>query len=120
MYNTYITNLVIHLFISVELNCGDFPGPGNSDHRTIATFNPMHEFIHNEDNHISGHFEEFINAHNKKYDHEHEQQHRFNTFRHNFRFVQSTNRRGLTYRLAINHLADRTEEEMKVFLGIIM
>lgn len=96
------------------LNCGDFPGPGVSHHKTIATFNPIKEFIHNEDRHITTNFDEFINAHNKKYEHEREHHQRLNVFRNNFRFIHSKNRKGLSYRLAINHLADRTEEEIRV------
>ncbi|CAL8102245.1 unnamed protein product [Orchesella dallaii] len=96
--------------------CRDFPGPGVHHHRTIATFNPMKEFIHNMDEHITSGFEEFVQTHNKRY-HEKEQMHRLNVFRHNHRFIESKNREGLTYRLAINHLADRTSDELKVLRG---
>jgi len=101
-------------FVFAALPCGDFPGPGSNNHRTVATFNPMREYIHNDDRHIDTHFEDFISAHNKKYIHDREATKRLNLFRHNFRFIESKNRQGLTYRLAINHLADRTDEERKV------
>ncbi|XP_035715086.1 digestive cysteine proteinase 1 isoform X2 [Folsomia candida] len=100
-----------------SLSCGDFPGPGVSHHKTIATFNPMKEFIHNEDRHVQTNFEEFINTHNKQYKHDREHHHRLNVFRNNFRFIHSKNRQGLTFRLAINHLADRTEDELRVLRG---
>jgi len=101
--------------IPQDIKCEGFPGPGVAH---VATFNPMKEFIHNEDSHISQHFAEFIQAHNKKYaEDQKEHQHRLNLFRHNFRLIHSTNRRGLTYRLAINHLADRSDDELKVLRG---
>ena len=34
-----------------------------------------------------------------------------------FRFVHSTNRAGLTYRVALNHLADLSKEELVVMRG---
>jgi len=40
-----------------------------------------------------------------------------NTFRHNFRYVKSHNRAGKTYRVKINHLADRTGEEITRLRG---
>jgi len=103
--------------IPQDIKCEGFPGPGAS-HAT-ATFNPMKEFIHNEeDSHISSHFQDFIQAHNKEYIKDtKEHSHRLNIFRHNFRLIHSTNRRGLSYRLAINHLADRSDDELKVLRG---
>ncbi len=34
-----------------------------------------------------------------------------------FRFIQSKNRQSLTYKLAVNHLADHSEDEMKKMRG---
>jgi hypothetical protein len=34
-----------------------------------------------------------------------------------FRFIHSKNRAGLSYRLAVNHLADKSGEEMKLMRG---
>lgn len=94
--------------------CRDFPGPGSGHHRTIATFNPMKEFIHGMDEHITSSFDEFVQTHNKKYTHDSESMMRLNVFRNNHRFIESKNRQALTYKLAINHLADRTKDEIKV------
>ncbi len=33
------------------------------------------------------------------------------------RYINSINRKGLTYRLAVNHLADKSDEELKVLRG---
>jgi len=103
--------------IPSDLQCGDFPGPGIDHHRTIATFNPMKEFVHHFDEHIEKEFGNFVTAHNKRYKHEKEHHERMNVFRHNFRYIQSKNRQGLTYKLGINHLADRTSDELKVLRG---
>lgn len=96
------------------MECRSFPGPGASHHLTKATFNPMKEFIHGFDEHITNGFESFIQAHNREYSLEKEKQKRLDIFRHNFRFIHSKNRQGLTYRLAVNHLADKTDEEREV------
>jgi hypothetical protein len=103
--------------VPATLPCVNFPGPGSSHHHTIATFNPMKEFIHRYDEHIANGFDEFINAHNKKYEHDRESEKRLNIFRHNFRYIHSINRKGLSYRLGVNHLADRTDDELKVLRG---
>jgi len=99
--------------------CTGFPGPGMSSPHHQATFNPMKEFIHaSADEHITVGFEEFIKAHNKKYDKDqNELQRRHDIFRHNFRFIHSKNRQGLTYRLDVNKLTDRTEDELGALRG---
>lgn len=74
----------------------------------------MKEFIHGMDEHITSTFDEFVQTHNKKYQHDRETMLRLNVFRHNHRFIESKNRQALTYKLDINHLADRTTDELKV------
>jgi len=34
-----------------------------------------------------------------------------------FRYIDSVNRKGLSYTLAVNHLADKSDEELKVLRG---
>jgi len=51
--------------VPATLPCVNFPGPGSSHHHTVATFNPMKEFIHHYDEHVTNGFDEFITAHNK-------------------------------------------------------
>jgi hypothetical protein len=114
-FNTFLIKLSdAPSFSSLDIPCTNFPGPGAGHHMTKATFNPVKEFIHHTDEHVTKGFDEFITAHNKKYEHEKEVQMRLDVFRHNFRFIHSTNRRGLTYRLGVNHLTDRTEDEIRV------
>lgn len=101
----------------VSTPCRDFPGPGISHSRTLATFNPMKEFIHGMDEHVVTSFNEFTRTHKKEYGHQKEHQLRLGVFRHNHRFIESVNRKGLGFKLAINHLADRTKDELKVLRG---
>lgn len=99
--------------------CHDFPGPGAHHHTTIASFNPIKEFVHGFEEHVTSGFDDFVRTHQKKYENDTEQQTRLNTFRQNFRFIQSKNRQGLTFSLAVNHLADRTEDELRLLRGAL-
>ncbi|KAG8240428.1 hypothetical protein J437_LFUL003142 [Ladona fulva] len=104
-----------HVFeVDGNLTCQSFPGPG--DMHTVS-FNPMKEFIHNEDSHVESAFDQFRQRHSKDYPDETEKTHRMNVFRQNMRFISSKNRAGLGFQLGINHLADRTDEELKVLRG---
>lgn len=114
------------------MHCTSFPGPGD---RHIYTFNPMAEFIHpTTTSHVDFEFDKFKNKHNKVYnDIEHE--HRKELFRQNARFIYAVNRQTkgkmsfilkysnfkiiviLGYTLAINHLADKTDLELKALRG---
>ncbi|KFR03430.1 Digestive cysteine proteinase 1, partial [Nipponia nippon] len=53
----------------------------------------------------------------KSYGSEEEHEHRKHTFIHNMRFVHSRNRAALSYTLALNHLADRTPQELAALRG---
>lgn len=67
---------------SIDLTCQSFPGPGE-DH--IYTFNPMKEFIDNEESHVHAAFSNFKKDHKKKYDTAKEHFHRLELFRQNMR-----------------------------------
>lgn len=102
--------------IPQSLNCRDFPGPGNeARHRVLV--NPMREFIHSDESHVNHEFEQFKDKHNKDYDTKLEHNERLHIFRQNLRYINSMNRKGLTYRLAVNHLADKSDEELKLLNG---
>lgn len=66
-----------------DLTCGPFPGPGSSEHRVLA--NPMIEYIHNHDRHITEMFELFKTTHGKAYQHDMEHSQRLHNFRQNVR-----------------------------------
>ncbi|KAI8433164.1 hypothetical protein MSG28_014007 [Choristoneura fumiferana] len=93
----------------------EFPGPGA---RHFATFNPMKEFMHPvHDAHVHDEFDRFKNKHGKQYASEVEHEKRLNVFRQNLRFVHSTNRARRGFTTAVNHLADRTEDEIAALRG---
>jgi C1A family cysteine protease len=99
--------------INTSMKCRDFPGPGAAK----ALVNPMAEFIHNDGSNVHSQFEEFKDKHGKKYETQIEHAERLHTFRQNLRYIDSMNRQGLSYSLSVNHLADKTTEELKVLRG---
>jgi hypothetical protein len=98
--------------IDVKEPCTGFPGPGH-----FATMNPMHEFIHQSTEHVDSEFDRFKQKHNKNYDTEHEHESRKSIFHQNLRFIHSKNRAKLGFSLGVNHLADRTEDELRALRG---
>jgi len=102
--------------IYLKKDCHGWPGPG-IDH--VYTMNPMKEFINNHDQHVHDTFEKFKIDHGRVYDTDREHIKRLELYRQNMRFISSKNRQGLSYSLASNHLADKSQEEMKVLRGRI-
>uniref|UniRef100_A0A672U3T6 Uncharacterized protein n=1 Tax=Strigops habroptila TaxID=2489341 RepID=A0A672U3T6_STRHB len=71
-----------------------------------------------ETDHIHHHlFHRYKERFGKSYSSEEEHEHRKRTFIHNMRFVHSRNRAALSYMLALNHLADRTPQELAALRG---
>jgi len=108
-----------------DLNCTGFPGPGESTQHFTAykpenLVNPIAEFIHpSKDEHVHDMFHEFI----KEFDMSEVnkgpdvfQRHKDN-FRHNIRYIASMNRKNLSYKLRVNHLASRSHAELKRMRG---
>lgn len=100
--------------ITTSLKCQDFPGPGI---QTRVLVNPMREFFHGDESHVDQGFDDFKTKHDKKYDTQMEHQERLHIFRQNLRYINSVNRKGLSYRVAINHLADKTDAELATLNG---
>lgn len=116
-YEDYNTETIDPAVFDVDegLPCSAFPGPGD---RHIYTFNPMKEFVHPaSSSHVDFEFDKFRNKHGKAYKHQLDEEHRKNIFRQNLRFIHSINRQHKGYTLGVNHLADRTELEMKALRG---
>ncbi|XP_076127252.1 digestive cysteine proteinase 2 isoform X2 [Alosa pseudoharengus] len=115
-YTEFSTNTEDKDFSLPEgMTCGPFPGPG-VEHRLLV--NPIRDLLHTSPvghaHHLFGHFKEKF-ARQYKDDKEHEE--REHTFVHNVRYVHSKNRQGLTYTLAVNHLADRSSAELATLRG---
>ncbi|XP_034942712.1 digestive cysteine proteinase 1 [Chelonus insularis] len=97
-----------------NMTCTSFPGPGI---KHLITFNPMREFINNDDRHVEVEFDHFKKNHNVKYPVGKEEHARKEIFRQNLRYIHSTNRANRGYTLAVNHLADRKDEELQYLRG---
>ncbi|XP_072394536.1 digestive cysteine proteinase 2-like [Diabrotica undecimpunctata] len=101
--------------VETDSECRSFPGPGNQH---VHIMNPMAEYIRPEKSeHVDSSFGDFINNHNKNYADAKEHAFRKEVFRQNVRFIESVNRRNKGYTLAINHLADKTDKEIKYLNG---
>ncbi|XP_018569133.1 digestive cysteine proteinase 1 [Anoplophora glabripennis] len=101
--------------IDPNMTCSSFPGPGD---KHIYTFNPMAEFIHPvQTGHVDFEFNKFMHKHRKQYGNERELNLRKEIFRQNIRFIHAVNRQNRGYSLTVNHLADKTELELKALRG---
>ncbi|XP_014666952.1 PREDICTED: digestive cysteine proteinase 1-like [Priapulus caudatus] len=100
--------------VPAGLTCGGFPGPG-VERRALA--NPMREYVAGDDAHAHESFTQYRERHGRRYDDEREHKLRKHVFRNNLRFIHSTNRANLGYQLAVNHLADRTDDELRATRG---
>ncbi|KAL1115154.1 hypothetical protein AAG570_007185, partial [Ranatra chinensis] len=100
--------------IQTNMTCTSFPGPG-VDH--VYTFNPMKEYVEGHEDHVDSAWEAFKDEHNKKYEHEMEHSRRKEVFRQNMRFIHSKNRANLGFQMAVNHLSDRTDDELRALRG---
>jgi len=96
-----------------DLKCQAFPGPG-MEH--LYTFNPMREYMRNNTEVTDYAFGQYVKTHSKKYE---EKEHvlRKELFKRNYRYIQSKNRASLGYTLSVNHLADRSTEELSYLRG---
>lgn len=97
-----------------HFTCQGFPGPGHE-----AAMNPMAEFIGHKRAHIDDDFDKFVAHHGKNYDNNTELNQRKMNFLHNYRFINSINRKNLGFKLAVNHMTDFFEGEMKRLRGLL-
>ncbi|ESN93515.1 hypothetical protein HELRODRAFT_88556, partial [Helobdella robusta] len=108
--------------IKNNLTCSGFPGPGFSggQHHHV-TMNPIREFIHNDVGYVDQEFKDFRKRHGKNYGGEAGEEdkvlERKKNFHQNFRFVQSQNRKNLGYTMKLNHLADYSDDELRLLMG---
>lgn len=79
----------------------------------------MKEFVHPVDSsHVDIEHMRFMKKHGVVYTTNIEHFHRKNVFMQNLRFIHSKNREHLGFSLGVNHLADRTQEELKALRGL--
>ncbi|XP_071965328.1 digestive cysteine proteinase 1-like [Antedon mediterranea] len=97
------------------LKCGSFPGPGIEHH--IIT-NPHQEiFSPHKGDRYNKFYETYKDIHNKQYSDAFEHRKRQSTFRNNVRFIHSTNRAHLSYKVEVNHLVDLFDDELRQMRG---
>eukprot|EP00475_Leptophrys_vorax_P015628 TRINITY_DN2192_c0_g1_i1.p1 TRINITY_DN2192_c0_g1~~TRINITY_DN2192_c0_g1_i1.p1 ORF type:complete len:527 (-),score=129.86 TRINITY_DN2192_c0_g1_i1:78-1658(-) len=65
------------------------------------------------DSFVEEHFDAFKERHGKQYESEVEHRLRLQTYHNNLRYIASVNRQKKGYELAVNHLADRFEYELR-------
>ena len=107
VFNNYVTDPSV-FDIPTHYPCGDFPGPGTSQLRhTRGALMEVEDVIAAEKE-STRHHADFIKRHNKSYANETEAYHRRAIFSGNVRFINSMNSKGLSYKLAVNHLTDMT------------
>lgn len=103
--------------INEKYQCTGYPGPGIEKGHIKLTMNPFRSYFDNERSIYNEHFDQYNKHHNRKYDTEFEKEHRRKIFLDNSRYIISTNRRNPSYRLSINHLADKSEDELEILRG---
>jgi len=107
--------------VTQNISCTGFPGPGAGSR--VHFQNPIGEFINHESyrkKHNEKEFDRFKKRHSKSYQGEGEEAKRKSNFIHNHRFVQSNNRKNFLFKLKLNHLSDRSNEELKMLRGRVI
>ncbi|XP_048850332.1 digestive cysteine proteinase 1-like [Brienomyrus brachyistius] len=115
-YREFSRSVDFHAFsLPGGLTCGSFPGPG-VEHHLLA--NPIQDLLHTKpQGHAHRLFAHFKGQFQRHYGDEWEHERREYSFVHNVRFIHSMNRAGLSYRLALNHLADQSRAELAILRG---
>ncbi|XP_041069011.1 digestive cysteine proteinase 2-like isoform X1 [Carcharodon carcharias] len=116
-YGTVHLNVDPNIFELPEgLSCEGFTGPG-VEHRILA--NPIQDLVttdkEDQAHHLFQHYKEKFKRDYENDDKEHDL--RRTTFIHHMRYIYSMNRKNLTYKLALNHLTDRTVDETVALRG---
>ena len=122
LYKTFVPGVDPSVFdIEKEYSCIPFPGPGVASPMSENLFFEFFGAAGYKDAHRTAHvdreFDSFKLKHHKTYDDRTEESQRKGHFTHNYRYIQSMNRRNLSFKLAVNHLADLTDAEMKMMRG---
>lgn len=84
--------------------------------------NPMAEYMHfkhHKDYELDKTYDDYKATHGKHYTTAPEHERRKHIFKHNLRYIRSKNRENLKYKLAPNHMADMTEQEVNLHKGLL-
>ncbi|CAI8034430.1 Counting factor associated protein D [Geodia barretti] len=109
--------------IQKGFQCGAFPGPGANN---PMSENPLFELVGarsyshiEQQSRVAAEFELFAKKHGKQYTHQKEFSQKHASFAKNFRYINAMNRQNLTYKLAVNHMADYSEVDFRTLRGVI-
>lgn len=125
-YDEYVLNFLTwtpgpiansSVFDAPDMTCGNFPGPGSM--ATSRGALGLLEDAAGEESETQAQFTAFAAAHGKTYGSPQEQRTRLHNFRNNLRYINSMNRRHMSYSLAVNHLADLHESELRAMRGSV-
>uniref|UniRef100_A0A8C3CES2 Uncharacterized protein n=1 Tax=Cairina moschata TaxID=8855 RepID=A0A8C3CES2_CAIMO len=105
---------VFDIPVNETKKCGLLPG-STAEHRVLA--NPMEDLVGRRQPRAHEVFHHYRRRFGRRYGSARELEHRQHVFVHNMRFVHSKNRAALSYTLALNHLADRTPQELAALRG---
>lgn len=111
-YKVYAENFPDDVFDTpmAGKECTGFPGPGY-EARIIA--NPMQEFVYPiDDTHLHPMFKDFTEKFSKEFNPD-----KKHVFKHNLRYINSMNRRKLSFTLKVNHLADHSPSDLRKLRG---
>lgn len=105
-------------FNKPNMTCGSFPGPGmyGSAHErsVLAELTDIPAYHQAADSHFS----RFKSKHSKKYATVQEHHFRKSIFQNHMRFIDSINRRHLSYKLDMNHMGDWKTEQFQRLRGV--
>ncbi|XP_065192927.1 digestive cysteine proteinase 2-like [Sycon ciliatum] len=97
--------------------CTGFPDNSASVTRPTGVFSRLHTMDEPDVDEIEKSFSDFKAKHGKVYTSDKEHFERSRIYRANHHYVESMNRRKLTYRMKLNHLADLTSGERRMMRG---
>ncbi|OQS02482.1 cathepsin, cysteine protease family C01A [Thraustotheca clavata] len=93
-----------------SMNCST---PSPDDDELLRPMEDFHMRMPDGETKRNDHFNDFVELHEKQYKDEKERAQRAAIFHANLQYINSVNRQGLSYRLAVNHLADLSPDDMR-------
>ncbi|XP_063620640.1 procathepsin L-like [Cydia splendana] len=93
-------------------------GYDDYDVKKVPNSNYLESMTGEEKNELDEAFAEYKQKFNKQYSHQAEHEMRKSIFREKWRLVKETNRKNLSYTLALNKMSDRTKKELKRYKGL--
>ena len=104
------------LVVLEEMNCISSSSASRQSLKSASLHSlaadPFREYLYGDQTYVNAEFAAFASHHGVAYEDDYERTKRLHTFRQNLRYIDAVNRQGLSYTLGVNHLADRTSDEL--------